>query len=137
VADADAAADAAIHAAIVLGADLHDGGWWWEAHEAWELAWRAWPRESPRARLLQALIQDAAAWLQLERGRPAGVARLLARAAANRRRALADAPADRTWLGLDHVRRHEQVADYLAGRSGHDAGAFPALPARFPAAGVP
>ncbi len=125
--DEPAAAD---RAAIRLGADLHDGGWWWEAHEAWEVPWKRWDRLEPRARLLQALVQDAAAFLQRERGREAGVARLRRRAAANRAAALAAAPARATWLGLDHANRERAMAAWAAGRTG-GPDAFPRLPTGF------
>jgi len=121
--------------AIELGADLHDAGWWWEAQEAWEIPWRTWAVDDPRARLLRALVQDAAAWLQLERGRPGGVRRLMARAARNREGAIAAGTRWRHWLGLDHHERQRSVTAYLLRceeRGAHDPGAFPALPLRFP-----
>lgn len=69
-------------AAYLYGIDLHNHGYWWEAHEEWETLWKASPPGSAHGRLLQALIQSCAIWLKLEVGEHAGVERLLARAGA-------------------------------------------------------
>ncbi|MFN0011284.1 MAG: DUF309 domain-containing protein [Phycisphaerales bacterium] len=66
--------------AYLLGIDLHNHGYWWEAHEEWEGLWRQAPAESAHARLLQAMIQSCALWLKLDIGENAGAQRLLARA---------------------------------------------------------
>lgn len=78
----------------LLGCDLYNHQYWWEAHEAWEGLWRSRliglsPAEAlfePVAAMLQGLIQVAAAALKAESGEGPGVARLLARAEANLRR---------------------------------------------------
>jgi hypothetical protein len=54
------------------GVALFNAGRWWEAHEAWEAAWRA-ARGAERDRW-QGLILAAAALLHRERGNAHGVA---------------------------------------------------------------
>lgn len=53
--------------------ELFHRGRYWEAHEALETIWRSVPDEE-EARVLQGLIQAAAALLHLERGNSHGVA---------------------------------------------------------------
>jgi hypothetical protein len=53
--------------------DLFNRGRYWEAHEALETIWRSVPDED-EARVLQGLIQAAAALLHRERGNRHGVA---------------------------------------------------------------
>jgi uncharacterized protein len=67
----------------LFGCDLFNLGFWWEAHEAWEAVWKALPRDSVQARFMQALIQIAAACLQVEAERVDGAARALQRAGTN------------------------------------------------------
>ena len=66
----------------LYGTDLHNHGYWWEAHEEWETLWKASPPTSSHGRFLQALIQACALWLKLEAGERAGAKRLLTRAGA-------------------------------------------------------
>lgn len=49
--------------------DLHNRGYWWEAHEVLEELWHAAGRASPRARFVQGIIHLAAAHLNRLRGR--------------------------------------------------------------------
>jgi hypothetical protein len=58
--------------AAAEGVALFNAGRWWEAHEAWEAAWRA-ARGAERSRW-QGLILAAAALLHRERGNAHGVA---------------------------------------------------------------
>ena len=60
--------------------DLFNGGWYWEAHEAWEGFWNALGRTTPEARLVQGLIHLAAAAVKIREGKPNGVARHTQRA---------------------------------------------------------
>lgn len=60
--------------------DLFNGGWYWEAHEAWEGFWNAWGRTTPEARFVQGLIHLAAAAVKIREGKPTGVARHTQRA---------------------------------------------------------
>lgn len=68
--------------AFLHGVDLFNHGYYWEAHEAWEGLWRAYPPESNAARLLQGLIKLAAAGVKAREGRARGVSRHAARARA-------------------------------------------------------
>ncbi len=79
------------------GLDLHNHGYWWEAHEEWEVLWRAAPAESAEGALLQAMIQSCALWLKLAAGEREGCRRLLARIAA----LVARLPRGGTVLGID------------------------------------
>lgn len=81
----------------LYGIDLHNHGYWWEAHEEWESLWRGAPEGSDHARLLRALIQSCAMWLKLESGERDGVQRLLGRA----RPLVAALPRTGTVLGVE------------------------------------
>ena len=65
----------------LLGCDLFNHGYYWEAHETWEALWKACGQRGPAADLLKGLIKLAAAGVKAREGRPAGVARHAARAA--------------------------------------------------------
>lgn len=60
--------------------DLLNGGFYWEAHEAWESFWHALGRTTSEARFVQGLIHLAAACVKIREGKPAGVARHTQRA---------------------------------------------------------
>ena len=60
----------------LYGCDLHNRGFWWEAHEAWEAVWHLAGRGSPERAALQGLIQVANGHLKLHMGRRKAVARL-------------------------------------------------------------
>ncbi len=60
--------------------DLFNGGYYWEAHEAWEHFWNALGRTTPEARCVQGLIHLAAAAVKIREGKPAGVSRHTQRA---------------------------------------------------------
>src|SRR5215470_9912741 len=60
----------------LFGVDLFNAFYFWEAHEAWEGLWAAKPRDSAPARMLQGLIQIAAALLKIHLGSLAGAAAL-------------------------------------------------------------
>ncbi len=66
--------------AFLLGCDLFDHRYVWEAHEAWEGIWQQVPRDDPRHMLLQALIQAAASLLKAHVGQLRGSLTLAARA---------------------------------------------------------
>jgi predicted metal-dependent hydrolase len=78
--------------------DLFNGGFSWEAHEAWEGFWLELGRTSPEARFVQGLIHLAAAAVKIREGKPAGVTRHARRA----RELLGDLAGadDRELLGL-------------------------------------
>lgn len=50
--------------AYLYGWDLANHGFYWESHEAWELAWNDWGRTTPKALFTQGLIFLAAACLK-------------------------------------------------------------------------
>ena len=64
----------------LLGCDLFNAGYYWEAHETWEAAWKACGCRGTAADFLKALIKLAAAGVKAREGRPTGVARHAARA---------------------------------------------------------
>lgn len=59
----------------LLGCDLFNHGYYWEAHETWEGAWNACGRRGVEADFLKGLIKLAAAGVKVREGRPEGVAR--------------------------------------------------------------
>ena len=64
------------------GFALFNAGYYWEAHEMWEGLWHASGRRGTTADFLKGLIKLAAAGVKAREGRPGGVARHSARAAA-------------------------------------------------------
>lgn len=60
--------------------ELFNGGFYWEAHDAWERFWHALGRTNPEARLVQGLIHLAAACVKIREGKPVGVTRHAKRA---------------------------------------------------------
>jgi len=96
--------------AYLFGIDLYHAGYLWEAHEAWEGAWRASPDPVQRE-FLQGLIQVAAGLLQAHVGRTRG-ARKLARSAHERlARVAARHP---RYMGLDVAALAQGLAQALA-----------------------
>lgn len=67
--------------AFAWGADLFNAGYYWEAHEAWELLWRAAGRGGARRAVLKGLILLAACGVKLREGKGAAAARHASRAA--------------------------------------------------------
>jgi hypothetical protein len=65
----------------LLGCDLFNLGYYWEAHETWEGLWHACGRRGATADFLKGLIKLAAGGVKAREGRPPGVARHAARAA--------------------------------------------------------
>jgi hypothetical protein len=55
------------------GIALFNGGYYWEAHEAWEYLWHAHGRKGPTADILKALIKLAAAGVKVRERQPHGV----------------------------------------------------------------
>ena len=58
---------------FLLGIDLFNNGYYWEAHESWEMLWRCTWRGSDAAKFLKALIKLSAAGVKLREVLPAGV----------------------------------------------------------------
>jgi len=55
------------------GVDLYNGGFLWEAHEAWEGVWHASRQDEHQADHVQGLIQCAAACLKILMEQPTGL----------------------------------------------------------------
>ena len=53
--------------------ELFDAGYYWEAHEAWEVLWHAVGRRGPTADVLRGLIKLAAAGIKVRERREPGV----------------------------------------------------------------
>ncbi len=56
----------------LVGIDLFNHGYYWEAHEAWEGLWHACGRSGPVATFLKGLIRLAAAGVKAREGREQG-----------------------------------------------------------------
>jgi hypothetical protein len=100
------------HTAACLseGVSLFNEGHFFEAHEAWEEAWR---REAgARRQLLQGLILVAAGWLKRDAGIARGAHTLFSRALA-RLEALPP-----VCEGVDVARLRTQLAGWLVGQAG-------------------
>lgn len=82
----------------LFGVDLFNAFFFWEAHESWESLWAVKPRDSVPARMLQGLIQLAAALLKIHLGSLAGATTLCREALEKMTAAAATCP---TLLGLD------------------------------------
>ena len=63
--------------AFQYGLALHDGGFFWEAHEIWEAVWKAAPMNGRDRLALRALIQIANAGLKRRIERPRAAVRLI------------------------------------------------------------
>lgn len=59
----------------LYGVDLHNHGFWWEAHEVWEGLWHAAGRTTASGRFVQGLIQIAAAHLNRALDKPVSARR--------------------------------------------------------------
>lgn len=70
---------------FVWGADLFNQGYYWEAHEAWELLWQQAEAATPQRLFYKALILLAAAGVKLREGKPRPAARHYGRAGAHLR----------------------------------------------------
>lgn len=57
----------------LLGCDLYNHFYWWEAHETWEGLWQLTDKSGVQGRFLQALIQVSARHLKLYMNKPDGV----------------------------------------------------------------
>jgi hypothetical protein len=92
--------------AFLLGCDLFNHGYYWEAHETWEAVWKACGRRGTVADFLKGLIKLAAAGVKAREGRPAGIRRHGARAA-ELFRGVRGQISDPKFLGLDVARLAE------------------------------
>ncbi len=117
------------HTAFLRGVHLFNHGYWWEAHEQWEAAWRRDPDPVVRS-FLQGLIQSAAALLKREAGSDRGCRALWERGAMNLGQAAARFP---ICAGVDIAVFTQQMAHTLAepipgtGGGAHETGRGPRL----------
>lgn len=80
-------ADFAVHSwhgcrCYLYGLDLFNRGFYWEAHEAWEVVWHATGGNEPTCSVIKGLIKLAAAGVKTRQGSAAGRRRHARRAAA-------------------------------------------------------
>ncbi len=84
------------HETWLLGVDLYNQAYWWEAHEQWEAMWRLATPGQDTAHLLQGLIQLGASLLKWDLGNATGCDRLWHKAQSHLR-----AVSPRVCLGVD------------------------------------
>lgn len=77
--------------------DLHNAGYWWEAHEAWEGLWQTLDKTGEQAIFIQGLIQVSAALLKARMGSAEGMRILVGTALAK----LRPVAARGTYMGID------------------------------------
>lgn len=87
-------------AAWLRGIDLFNHGYYWEAHEVWEAAWKACGKQGVVADFIKALIKLAACGVKVREGRPVGVKRHAAAARRLLETIEADDPTNERMLGL-------------------------------------
>lgn len=110
----------------LFGVDLHNHGFWWEAHEAWEGVWRTAGKQTTPGRFLQGLIQTAALHLKFHQGQRAGFDRLWVSSRTYLAQAMAETVAGR-YLGLSlptFLASVEAYYDALPFGSPHDPRRF-------------
>jgi hypothetical protein len=115
--------------AYLFGLDLFNGGYYWEAHEAWEALWHASGRAGPVADFVKGLIKLAAAGVKAREGRAAGVRQHAERAAELFRVVGKVGPS--WWFGLSlpvMIASAVRLADDAATLAGHGADATRRLP---------
>ena len=99
----------------LYGVDLFNHRFWWEAHEAWEVVWRAAGRRSLDGLFLQGLIQISVAHLKAHQGLRAPAGRLA-------RDGLTKVSLTKgVHLGIDVSDLCTQVSDYFGGARGGPA----------------
>ena len=108
----------------LFGADLFDHRYYWEAHEAWEALWHSAAPDSNIHRLLQSLIQYAAATLKFHTGHQRGALRLYNRA--TERLEIVKEGVGPTFRGMQLDELHQRIHRFLRG------GEWPTLPMEHP-----
>lgn len=99
----------------LYGVDLFNAGFYWEAHESWESAWKILGRTSRAGHFLQGLIQVAAAFIKRREENPRGVENLMKRAERN-----LDEVGPETYMGIDLPAWREGVVRSLSGAASED-----------------
>ena len=102
------------------GADLFDHRYYWESHEVWEALWHSATPGAPVHRLLQSLIQFAAATLKMHTGHHGGARRLHARA--TKRFETIQDDVGPVYRGIQLETLSDRVAKFL------DGGPWPTMP---------
>jgi hypothetical protein len=97
----------------LLGIDLFNRGYYWEAHEAWEAAWHASGRDGTTAQFLKALIKVAAAGVKVREGIAPGVRDHAGRAAELFAAVRRDVAQRDRFMGL-HLQPLQAFAERLA-----------------------
>lgn len=117
----------------MLGCDLYNHAFWWEAHEVWEAVWRRTDRTGTLGRFFKTLIQVSAAHLILHMGNGPSADALLVRAERNADRVCSAIPAlPYMGLHLDEwmlaVRRYyDNLLQNKVMELQHDASTYPFL----------
>ena len=93
----------------LLGIDLFNRGYYWEAHESWEAVWLAAGRRGQTADFLKGLIKLTAACVKARAGRPVGVARHARRASELFRDVATEMPQPAVFMGLSLVRLDQEA----------------------------
>jgi hypothetical protein len=96
----------------LLGLDLFNHGFYWEAHEAWEAVWNAIGRHGRTATYLKALIQLAVVGVKIRQGMPLS-ALAHARRAAELLRLVSRDAVEPCFMGL-HLHGLTEAAEKLA-----------------------
>ena len=96
----------------LYGVDLFNAGFYWEAHESWESAWKIIGRTSRAGQFLQGLIQVAAALVKHREGNERGVEKLMERADQN-----LNEVGPEPYMGIDLPAWRVGVALSLSGQS--------------------
>jgi uncharacterized protein len=93
------AADWRDNRVYLIGVDLYNLAYWWEAHEWWEALWKLEPRTAPPALFLQGLIQIAAGFIKWNQGNAHGTS-LLHGHGCRKLRALGCQSPEQHYMGL-------------------------------------
>lgn len=84
----------------LIGADLFNHAYWWEAHEWWEALWRPEERRAVVALYLQGLIQISAGFIKWHQGNQRGVD-LLHGHGRRKLEQVCRSEGEKTYMGLD------------------------------------
>lgn len=100
----------------LYGIDLFNGGFWWEAHEAWETVWMTTPKTDLTGQFLQGLIQFSAALLKLFSGSERGFQNLTRESLQRLNFCLGELEQKklRTFMGLDLATWLKKVGVFCA-----------------------
>ncbi len=103
------------HGPYLFGVDLFNEGFWWEAHESWELPWRL-SGTTLQGPFLRGLIQLAASLLKWRLGAVKGQRSLQSKGTINLD-AVTRASGTRFYMGLQPSGLAEAVGEFLCGRA--------------------